>query len=67
MSSGVSERQEGVKKVETMIVAKFGKARQAGKQAHAKQRLGRHSERIGCMPGRLDERGHHVNFALRPI
>ena len=65
-SSGVGKRQGGVKKVETMIVVQFGKLRQAGKRARAKQMLGRHSERVGCMPTRLDERGHRVSSDLRP-
>ena len=30
-SSGVGERQEGVKGIETVIVARFGKVRQPGK------------------------------------
>ena len=48
-----------------MIVAKFGKVWQSGKQAHAQQRLGRDAERIVHMPSRLDERGHRVNYVLR--
>ena len=65
-SSGVGEYQGGVKRAWTKIVAKFGKARQAGKRARAQQRLGRHSERAGCMPAWLDEHGHRVNSDLRP-
>ena len=64
-SSGVGERQEGVKRVGTMIVAKFGKVWQAGKRARNQQRLGRDAERVGHMPARLDERGHRVNSDLK--
>ena len=65
-SSGVGERQEGVKGVGTMIVAKFGKARQAGKRARDQQRLGRVADHVGRMPARLDERGHRMNSDLMP-
>ena len=65
-SSGVGERQEGVKRVGTMIVAKFGKVWQAGKRSREQQRRGRDAESIGRMPARLDERGHHVDSDLRP-
>ena len=65
-SSDVGERQEGVKGVGTMIVAKFVKARQAGKRACAQQRLGRIAERVDRMPAHLDERGHRVNYDIRP-
>ena len=49
-----------------MIVAKFGKARRSWKLAQAQQRLGRVAERVVRMPARLDERGHHVNYDIRP-
>ena len=65
-SSGVGERQEGVKKIGTMIVARFGKLRQSGKQAHAQQSARRHSERGDMQVGIMHTRGHHVNSALRP-
>ena len=65
VSSGVGERQERVKGVRTMIVAKIGKARQAGKRARAQQRLRRVAERVGRMPARPDERGHRVNCDIR--
>ena len=45
-SSGVGERQEGVKRAWKNIVAKFGKLRQSGKRAREQQRLGRDAERI---------------------
>ena len=63
-SSGVSKRQGGVNDVETMMVARFFMLRQAGKRAREQQRLGRVAERVGCMPARLDERGHRVNSDL---
>ena len=44
-SSGVDERQEGVKKIGTMIVARFGKLRRSGKRARAQKSARRHSER----------------------
>ena len=65
-SSGIGERQGGVNGVETMMVARFGMLRQAGKRARDQQRLGRVAERVGRMPARLDERGHRVNYDLRP-
>ena len=65
-SSGVGECQGGVKDVETMMVARFGMVGQVGKRACEQQRLRRVAERIGCMPARLDERGHRVNYDIRP-
>ena len=65
-SSGIGERQGGVNGVETSMVVKFGTLRQVGKRAREQQRLGRVAERVGCMPARLDERGHRVNSDLRP-
>ena len=66
-SSGIGERQGGVNGVETMMVARFGTLRQAGKRAREQQRLGRVAECVGRMPARLDERGHHVNYDIRLI
>ena len=65
-SSGISERQEGVKRAWTKIVAKFDKARQSGKRAREQQRLGRDSERVGTQVGNVYTCGHRVNSALRP-
>ena len=65
-SSDVSERQEIVKGVRTMIVAKIGKARQAGKRPRAQQRLGRVAECVGRMPARLDKCGPRVSYDIRP-
>ena len=65
-SFGIGERQEAVKKVETIIVAQFGTLRQARKRAREQQRLGRVAERVDRMPACLDERGHRVNTDLRP-
>ena len=65
-SSGVGEHHEGVNKIGTMIMARFGKFRQSGKRARDQQKLGRVAERVGRMPARLDERGHRVNSDLRP-
>ena len=65
-SSGVGERQGGVKDVEMMMVARFGMVGQAGKRAREQQRLGRVAECVGCMPTRLDERGHRVDYDIRP-
>ena len=48
------------------MVARFGKFRQVGKRARDQQRLGRVAERVSCMPARLDERGHRVNYELMP-
>ena len=66
-SSSVGEHQGGVKDVETMMVARFGMVGQAGKQAHEQQRLRRVTECVGCMPARLDKRGHRVNDDIRSI
>ena len=66
VSSSIGEHHEGVKKVGTMIGAKFGKVWQAGKRSREQQRRGRDAERVGRMPARLDERGHRVNSDLRP-
>ena len=66
VSSGVGELQEGVKRAWTKIVAKYGKARQSGKRARAKQSARRHSERGDKQIGIVHTRGHHVNSALRP-
>ena len=41
-SSSVSEHQEGVKDVETVMVAWFGKVRQPGKRARDEQSARRH-------------------------
>ena len=65
-SSGVGECQGGVKGVGTMMVARFDTLRQAGQRARAQQSARRHSERVFCMPARLDERGHRVNYDLKP-
>ena len=65
-SSSVGERHEGVKKVGTKIMAKFGKAWQSAKRARDQQRLGRVAERVGRMPAHLDERDHRVNYYIRP-
>ena len=46
-SSGVGERQEGVKGVETAMVEKFGDVRQPGKRARDEQSARRHSELVG--------------------
>ena len=48
------------------VVARFGMLRWARKRAREQQRLGRVTERVGCMPARLDERGHRVNYDLMP-
>ena len=64
-SSGIVERQQGVKKIGMMIVVKFGKVWQAGKRSREQQRRGHDAERVGRMPARLDERGHRVNSDLR--
>ena len=66
-SSSVGERHGGVKNVETMMVARVGMVGQAGKRAREQQRLGRVAERVGCMPARLDERGHRVNYDIMSI
>ena len=65
-SSGIGEHQGGVNGVETMMVARFGTLRQAGKQARDQQRLERIAERVGRMPACLDECGHRVNSDLMP-
>ena len=65
-SSGVGECQGGVKWVETEMVARFGTLGQAAQRARAQQSARRHSERVFCMPARLDERGHRVNYDIRP-
>ena len=65
-SSGAGERQEGVKAIETGMVARFGEVRQAGKRARTEQSARRHSERGDKQVGIMHTRGHHVNSALRP-
>ena len=64
--SGVGECQGGVKGVGTMMVARFGTLGQAGQRARVQGISRRHPERMFCMPARLDERGHRVNYDLRP-
>ena len=66
-SSSVSECQGGLNGVDTMMVARFGTLRQAGKRAREQQRLGRVAEHVGCMPARLDEHGHRMNYDIRSI
>ena len=65
-SSGISERQEGVKRAWTKIVARFGKARQSGKRALEQKRIERDPERVDTQVGIVYTRGHRVNSALRP-
>jgi len=65
-SSGVSERQEGVKGVETEMVVHFGEVQQAGKRAHAEQSARRHSERGDKRVGTVHTRGHRVHFGIEP-
>ena len=65
-SSSVGKRQRGVKRVETMIVARFGNVRRSGKRARDQQRLGRIAERVNRMLARLERCGHHVNYDTRP-
>ena len=65
-SSGVGERQGGVKGVETGMVARLGMLGQAGQRARAQQSARRHAERVFCMPACPDERGHRVNRDIRP-
>ena len=55
----------GVKRVGTVIVAKFGTVWQSGKQARMKQSAWQHSERIDTQAGIADKHGHRVNSALR--
>ena len=66
VSSGVGERQGGVKSIETMMVARFGMVGLAGKRAREQQRLGRDVERVDTQVGIMYTRGHRVNSALRP-
>lgn len=65
-SSGIGERREGVKKIGTMIVARFGKFRQSGKRAHAQQSARRHSERSDMEVVIVHTCGHRVNSDHRP-
>ena len=64
-SSGVGDCQGGIKRAWMKIVAQFGALSQAGKRARAQQIARCHSKRMFCMPARLDERGHRVNYDLR--
>ena len=66
VSSSIGEHHEGVKKVGTKIMAKFGKAWRSGKRARAKQSARRHLERVDTHAGIMDTRGHHVNSDLGP-
>ena len=65
-SSGVSERQEGVKGVETGMVARFGEVRQAGKQARAEQSARRLPECGDKQIGTMHTCGHRVHFGIEP-
>ena len=65
-SSGLGERQEGVKGVETGMVARFGEVRQAGKRARAEQIAWQHSERGDKPVGTVHTRGHRVHFGIEP-
>ena len=64
--SGVGECQGAVKGVGMMMVARFGTLGQVGQRARAQQSARWHSERVFCMPARLDERDHRVNYDIRP-
>ena len=65
-SSSIGEYQGGVKCVDTVMVARFGTLGQVGQRARAQQSARWHSERVFCMPARLDERDHRVNYDIRP-
>ena len=65
-SSGVGERHGGVKGVETKMVAKFGTLRQVGKRAHANRAFSGTQSAWTRMPAPLDERGHRVDYDIRP-
>ena len=65
-SSGVGERQGGVKGVETRMVARGDTLWLAEQRARAQQRRWRRVERAFGMPARSDERGHRVDRDVRP-
>ena len=56
----------GVKGVETMMVARRDMLWMAGQRARAQQSVWRRAERTYCMPACSDERGHRVNYDMRP-
>ena len=66
VSFGVGERQEGVKGVETGMVARFGEVRQAGKRARAEQSARRHPECGDKHAGIMHTRGHCVHYGIEP-
>ena len=65
-SSGVGERQGGVKCIKTMIVARFGNTRRAGKRVRAKQERWWRTERVDTKAGTMHTHGQCVNFAIKP-
>ena len=65
-SSGVNERRGGVKGVETRMVARGDTPRLAEQWARAPQRRWRRAEHAFGMPAPSDERGHRVDYDIRP-
>ena len=65
-SSGVGERQGGVKDVEMKMVAKFGTLGQTGEASTREQSNRRHPEHADKHAGIMDTRGHRANSLLRP-
>ena len=66
VSSGISERQEGVNGVRMMMVARFGEVRQVGKRARTEQSARRQSERGDSHAGIMHMRGHRVHCGIEP-
>ena len=65
-SSGIGERQGGVKGVEMRMVARGDTPRLAEQRARAPQRRWRRAERAFGMPSRSEECGHRVDRDIRP-
>ena len=65
-SSGIGEQQEGVKGVETRMVARGDTPMLIEQRARAPQRRWRRAERAFGMLAHSDERGHHVDRDIRP-
>ena len=65
-SSGIGERQGGVKEAKTRMGARVGALRQPGQLARTLQRRSHRAERAFGMPAPSDECGHRVDHDIRP-
>ena len=65
-SSSVDERQGGVNGIGTMLVARFGEVRQAGRRARAEQSARQHPERGDKHASIMHTHGHRVHCGIEP-